>query len=298
MAEVAPGPDAGRPATIARTLHDEAGETELRTQGWTVVDLLTAEEVASLRDFYRSEAATEDLNPPGAFDSTYAEFSVIHCRPDFRARAFDTITAVAGPRAASLLVDHRPLVANFVNKLPGTGVVPMHQNWSVVDERSYRSVSVWIALVDCAIENGAVQFLPGSHQNFREPRGMWAYEAFVEVFDEAAAQLVTVPVRAGQAIVLDDAVVHYSPPNDTGDDRLAIQLVMVPSEAEPLFYQQVDSDGSELVADVWTVDPQFFFEFWHGDGDERHGRVIDRIRVDGSRLDAERFHRTFGAQLS
>ena len=59
--------------------------------------------------------------------------------------AFDTITSVAGPRATELLVGHRPLVANFVNKLPGTGVVPMHQNWSVVDDGTHEvlATGVW-----------------------------------------------------------------------------------------------------------------------------------------------------------
>lgn len=284
--------------TIERTLVNDDREAELEEFGWTVVDLLTPEEVATLRDFYVAESQTEDLNPPGAFDPTYAEFSVIHCRPDFRAHAFDRITSVIGPRVEELLADHRPLVANFVNKLPGTGIVPVHQNWAVVDERSFRSVSVWVALVDCDVSNGAVQFLSGSHATFREPRGMWAYEAFVDVFDEIVGQLVPVAVRAGQAIILDDAVVHYSPPNDTGADRLAIQLVMIPRAAEPLFFQQVGTEGSDLVADVWSVDPPFFFDFWHGDGDERHGRVIDRIRVDARRLDSERFRATFSGPNS
>ena len=282
-------------STISRTLLDDTKEKELDELGWTVVDLLGPGEVAELRDFYFGEAAAQDLNPPGAFDSTYAEFSVIHCRPDFRARAFDRITQVIGPRAAEHLVDHRPLVANFVNKLPGTGVVPAHQNWAVVDERSFRSVSVWVALVDCEVDNGAVQFLAGSHSPYREPRGMWAYEAFVDVFEELAADLVPVEVRAGQAIILDDAVVHYSPPNETAADRLAIQLVMVPRSAEPLFFQQVGTEGTDLIADVWNVEPEFFFDFWHGDGDARHGRVVDRIRVDGRRLDPARFRELFGS---
>jgi len=99
-----------------------------------------------------------------------------------------------------------------VNEPPGTGVVPAHQNWSVVDEARFQSVSVWVALDDCSLANGTMLMGDGSHLTLRGPRGMWAYEAFRDVQDELVrSHLTTVEVRAGEAIILDDAVVHYSP---------------------------------------------------------------------------------------
>lgn len=267
-------------------MKDPALEAVVEDQGWVVVPLLSADEVAELTAFYHRHASTGELNPPGAFNPTYAEFTVIHSSPDFRAEAYDTIVEVVGRRAAPLLDGYRPIVANFVNKLPGQGVVPMHQNWSVVDETRFRSLSVWVALVDCDGRNGALEMLAGSHRVFDQPRGMWAYEAFSEVAEDLRLSMVQVDVRAGDAVILDDALVHYSPPNSTPDDRLAIQLIMVPEQAPARFYQRVDSNDDEMVVDVWEVDHRFFFDFWHGAGDTRFGQVIERVTLPSSKVDA------------
>lgn len=275
--------------TLPPTLLDDALEAEFCERGWVVVPLLSEQETTHLRDFYRTRTADGSQNAEGAYNPTYAEFSVIHSTPEFRADAFREIVDVVGVRAQEWLRSFRPLVANFVNKLPGQGVVPMHQNWSVVDEQQFRSVSVWVALVDCTVENGTLELLAGSHHDFRDPRGMWAYEAFADVADDVHALLDRVEVPAGQAIILDDAVVHYSPPNESTRDRLAIQLIMVPESATPRFFQRVDGDDDQMVVDVWEVEERFFWDFWHGDGDARYGTVVDRIRIPSARVGAQEF---------
>ena len=251
-------------------------------RGHVVVDLLDADEVARLVDAYATAADGPDgVNAPGAYDDTYAEFTVIHSRPAFRREAYAAIEQTVGPRARDLLVDYRPLVGQFVNKPPGTGVVPAHQNWSVVDEARYQSVSVWVALVDCTVDNGTLLLADGSHRGLRGRRGMWAYEAFGAIEAELVEALLSpVEVRAGQAIVLDDATVHYSSPNRGTQRRLAIQYVMVPIEADALFFQEVGTADGRLEVDVWRVEPEFFFDFWHGDGDPAHGEVVERIEIE------------------
>jgi hypothetical protein len=267
-------------------LRDPALQEEFDRRGYVVVPLASADDVRALYDGYLAGVRRADgINPPGAYNDEYAEFSVIHSRPEFRREAYDLITSVLCPLTDEHLVGYRPLVANYVNKPPGTGVVPAHQNWSVVDESQYQSVSVWVALDDCVVANGTMLMGDGTHRTLRGPRGMWAYAGFLGV-EEAVLheRLRPIEVPAGHAIVLDDAVVHYSPPNRTGDPRLAIQLVMLPAEADARFHQQVSGDEHVMEVDVWRVEPEFFFDFWHGDGDADHGEVVDRVQVAVPRL--------------
>lgn len=274
-----------------RVLRDEALQAEFDERGYVVVPLLDHGQVEQLRRSYLAAVdRPEGLNPEGAYDDTYAEFSVIHSRPSFRSEAFDIITEVLTEPANGYLSEFRPLVANFVNKPPGTGVVPAHQNWSVVDESRFQSVSVWVALVDCVVANGAMLMCDGSHKMLRGRRGMWAYYQFSNIESELIEQHLTpVAVSAGDAVILDDAVVHYSPPNTTDQARLAIQFVMVPDEAEAIFHQQVGADGDLLDVDVWSVDEAFFFNFWHGEGDPAFGKVVERRSVPAPLLTREQF---------
>lgn len=279
-------------------MRDLGLQRQIEDRGYVVLPFLEPVEVAALVDGY--DQLTTDLggaNAPGDYNDTYAEFSIIHSRPEFRRRAFDLISSVLVPVADRHLVDHRPLIANFVNKPAGTGVVPAHQNFSVVDETRYRSVSVWVALVDCVLDNGAMSLLDGSHRALRGHRGMWAYQAFNNIEQEIIDEFLTpVEVSAGQAVILDDAVLHYSPPNQTGQRRLAIQFVMVPREAPSLWFQQVGTGDDGLEVAVWEVEERFFFEFWHGDGDTRYARQRDLITVAAPGLDLGALRELLGAQ--
>lgn len=268
-------------------LRDAALQADFEELGYVVLPFLEAEEVATLVDGYdRLAAELDGSSSPDDYNDTYAEFSIIHSRPEFRRRAYDLITSVLEPVAERHLIEMRPLIANFVNKPPGTGVVPTHQNFSVVDEAEHRSVSVWVALVDCVLENGAMSMLDGSHRMLRGRRGMWAYQAFSQIDQgELDPKLTPVEVRAGDAVILDDALVHYSPPNQTALRRLAIQFVMVPQEARPMWFQQVGATDDRLDIQVWEIDERYFFEFWHGDGDERYGTHADRITLPEVGLD-------------
>jgi hypothetical protein len=272
-------------------------QAEFDRRGYVVMPFLSLGQVEQLVSGYDSIAESlGGASRPEDYNDTYAEFSIIHSRPEFRRQAFDLITSVLGPEAQKVLVDYRPLIANFVNKLPGTGLVPTHQNLSVVDESRYASVSVWVALVDCVLDNGAMSMLDGSHRSLRSRRGMWAYQAFGGIEQATIDELLTpVEVPAGHAVILDDALVHYSPPNQTDHRRLALQFVMVPEEATSIWHQQVGTDEDGLDVQVWEIDERFFFEFWHGDGDDRYGQKVDRITIPAVELRIEDLQTLLGS---
>jgi ectoine hydroxylase-related dioxygenase (phytanoyl-CoA dioxygenase family) len=89
------------------------------------------------------------------------------------------------------------------------------------DERKYSTVSIWCPLVDSFEENGTLQVVPGSHKRFGEVRGpMIPWELENIKHEIIKDYLVPLNIKAGNAIVLDDSIVHYSAINKTNDLRL------------------------------------------------------------------------------
>jgi hypothetical protein len=72
--------------------------------------------------------------------------------------------------------------------------------------------------------------------------------------------LVPCNVKAGNAIVLDDSIVHYSAINKTGDLRLAIQLILIPAEFSSIHYHVNPAADKNNVA-VLDVDTEFYMQF-------------------------------------
>jgi hypothetical protein len=68
---------------------------------------------------------------------------------------------------------------------------------------------------------------------------------------------------------------------------------MLPGEAPSRFCERVDQVGDIMEVDVWEVEPRFFWDFWHGAGDQRYGRRVERIQLSLPQFDRDRFLRTF-----
>jgi len=151
--------------------------------------------------------------------------------------------------------------ANYIRKQPQTGEVPLHQNWAFADERKCCTVSIWCPLVDSTVENGTLQVVPGSHKRFGEIRGPmvpWELENIKQEIIEK--YLVPLETKAGDCVILDDSIVHYSALNHTGGLRLAIQLICIPAEFDSWHYFMNPSESTTKV-DVLKADVDFYMQF-------------------------------------
>jgi len=72
--------------------------------------------------------------------------------------------------------------------------------------------------------------------------------------------LVPCNIKAGNAIILDDSIIHYSAINATNNLRLAIQLILVPAEVSSIHYHSNPAVDKETV-NVLEVDTDFYMKF-------------------------------------
>jgi len=281
--------------------NDAELEKKFQKDGYVRVPFISKEEVdALLKQFFDTlpdsggQITSAETGVENSNLITY-DFTFIDKNPEYKRKVFNAITQYFRPHMEKLLADYKPIIANYIRKQSDTGEVPLHQNWAFADERKCSTVSIWCPLVDSTTENGTLQIVPGSHKRFGEFRGpMVPWELDGIKHDIIDQYLVPMETKAGDCVVLDDSVVHYSAINKTNDLRLAIQLICIPAEMPSIHYHM----NGEVV-DVLEADVEFYMQFnpWKKpDGLQKVKTVpfepknID-VKEFQRRLDAPRFDR-------
>ncbi|MEQ3656631.1 MAG: phytanoyl-CoA dioxygenase family protein [Dokdonia sp.] len=252
---------------MRRIFNNSVLEADFREKGYVIVPFIEEEAIASLtEDYFRTlDESGGRLGPADEKFSSNQEitydFTFIDKNIAYKEKVFDLITAVFKSHTTTLLDNYKPIIANFIRKKTDGGEVPMHQNWAFVDEEKYTSVSIWCPLVDSNRENGTLEVVPGSHKRYGKTRGPMIKSELLEIEDDIIRDfMVPLEVKAGQAVILDDSIVHYSSPNHTSDLRLAIQLIMIPEEVPSIHYH-MDLSKDRKKVEVLLVDKDFYMAF-------------------------------------
>lgn len=253
-------PSDGQPRTI---FGEERLNAELARDGVVVFSWLEPADIERLGEIVRSLAEPVDFSD--AHIPTRFRLSAFTNDSAYKTRLYDEVYGFLADRLATLLPGYVPLVVNVFEKQPGAGEdsVPIHQNPSFVGEPDNKSVSIWIPLQAVNKDNGTVGVLRGSHNRFNPMRAGNMPHEFV--FGSVAQELETslfepLDMQPGEVAVLDDSIVHWSYPNSSSSVRTAVQLIMVPTETDHIYYYYNDN-GAEPVMDLYEVDKNFFFNF-------------------------------------
>lgn len=120
--------------------------------------------------------------------------------------------------------------STFFEKEPNDNfVVAPHQDTTYYDLEPCETLTLWLAISDASVEAGCMSFMPGSHQ-----KGIFRYTEqqrsdsllgrgqYSSGFDATCA--VSVPLRAGQASLHHENVLHASGPNTSTDRRIGLSI--------------------------------------------------------------------------
>jgi ectoine hydroxylase-related dioxygenase (phytanoyl-CoA dioxygenase family) len=170
------------------------------------------------------------------------------------------IRRLIAPRVDALFTGYRIAFCTFAVKDPRSEVseVPLHQDWSFVDEQRFTSIGLWCPLIDVNVENGCLQMVKGSHAFGHPPRAACTPFAYPELVPYLrATSLMPIPMKAGQAMLFDQRLFHASPPNRSLVERVAATAVLVPNESTLRYYHVVDRHKPTCI-EVFEVDDQFY----------------------------------------
>lgn len=156
--------------------------------------------------------------------------------------------------------DYHVWNANFYVKPPGAGKFEIHQNWTHVKEEKYTSFTMWCPLVDTTIENGTIAVVPGSHKILPDIATMDVPYYFEDFEDKLVGKyLKPIDCEAGEAVIFEDGVIHFSDINKSDKPRYALQILIGPKYSEPVYYYY-NSSEPEKGFEVFEINEEFFMK--------------------------------------
>jgi len=188
------------------------------------LNLYSAGEIAEIRAYFdRLLAATI-----AAGGNSYS-ISTAHLQ---HARVYDILT---DSRIVDLVVDllGPDVVAwgsHFFCKMPGDGrSVAWHQDASYWPLAPSKAVTVWLAIDDADTENGCMKFIAGSHHSGHltwRPSNPDEHNVLNQTVENAEqyGEVVINDLKAGQASVHNDLLLHGSDANDSDRRRCGLTL--------------------------------------------------------------------------
>lgn len=208
---------------IERVFQDPEKHAEFQEKGYVIVDLLDAEALEEVRKVY------EKWHPepqPGFYTTTFNQAA------EHRQSVSDDIRAVVQPRLEKVFENFKIYFCSFITKAPGPkSELILHQDMSLVDESKYNGINVWCPLVDLTETNGAIEILEGSHRLVPTYRGASLPDIYDGLEKEVKAIMTPKYLKAGQAVIFDQSILHYSPPNLSDQVRPVINTFVAHKDA-------------------------------------------------------------------
>ena len=217
---------------VPDTFNDPRLQRDLEQFGFVVVPFMTEKQLRQVRLLQDRLGAAPD-DPRVAINWSFHSASASH-----KSEVRDTFLPLLRAELDGLLKDHEVFLTTFITKWPGpdSGFAP-HQDPTLVDERRFRGITVWIPLGPTGVfggrDNGMLHFVPGSH----------LFSSALRVSDVDRSPLkphqerivsdhgVGVGTAPGEAIVFDNRTIHFSMPNLTDEPRVVLSFGVRPREA-------------------------------------------------------------------
>ena len=217
--------------------------------GYVVVDLLDAARIESLLEFYQETVG--DMQQEDLFESSR------HCSLEMNFRIMHRIREVFEEPASEIFADSVLFGGTFMVKVQQQStVLPLHQDWSVVDEDRHQSAFIWCGLHDVSPEGGGLFVLPGSHRYFHNIRSGNMPSVRIPLHDPLADLVVDLPLRAGQAVTYSDRLFHGSRANRTGAPRIVCTGRVNEAGSTLLYYHQTEEGRVAVI----EASPEFYLK--------------------------------------
>lgn len=198
-------------------------QDDFERDGFVVVDFYDDAQVEEVKELYH---ALHPRSEGGFFPSTYSRSR------SYRENTDSELKRIGQKRFGELLVDYQVINGSFIVKFPGEdSYLHVHQDMTLVDETEFTGINIWSPMVDLTDKNGVLYLLPGSHRFYPTYRGHTLRGFYDGIQEEIKDYMVPYYLKAGQAIIFDQSIIHFSPPNTGNDIRIVTNVFFTHKDA-------------------------------------------------------------------
>jgi ectoine hydroxylase-related dioxygenase (phytanoyl-CoA dioxygenase family) len=254
---------------IKKVFKDELMQETFEREGIIVVDFYNAEQIEEVKNLY------DILHPK---DEKGFFSSVLSKDKKYRKTVDLELKRIGHDRCEKLLTDYQLVNgALFVKSSGEESYIHAHQDMTLVDESEFTAISIWTTTVDLTDENGVMYFLPGSHRFFPTYRAPTIPMFYDPIKEEIKDYMIPYYLKAGQAIIFDQSIIHFSIPNKSKEVRIVSNIYFTQKNAKFLIcYHDKNNAEFEGKVEVFEQDDSFMTDY------EQFGHVFDRPKMGKS----------------
>jgi len=244
---------------MRKIFRDETHQEEFKKKGYVKVNFLNNEMIADILKKVQDMRPNDQFDPDGkGIGRTTYHCTFLDDSAQYKKKVSQLIDSMFIEIMDRYLVDFKILTSNFYVKPPGKGTINIHQNWPAIEDINETTLTLWTPLVDVDHHNGALQLVAGSHKIVPDIAAA-TVPMFFQNFEDALLNkyLKTIPMKAGEGLIFDDSLIHYSGPNYSEMTRYAIQIETMPKECTPVVYYCDQAAGGHQF-EIFEVDSDFF----------------------------------------
>ena len=275
-------------AVIKPIFKDQNLQLKFDTEGFVRIQLLNNNDIELLTTlFYQFHNTLKD--------NSFGASSFINDL-DLKLKIRDALYPIFLPYFEEIFNDYTYFGSSFLYKTPGKNSdLSPHQDWTIVDEKKYVAVNIWTPLIDTNEHNGTLYVVPKSQAqkvfSLRAPTIPFYFQNYMNSVIKAAIPTNAV---AGEAIILNQSLIHYSTPNNSDKIRLAITSGIKSKNAQMLFHYK--NEKNEIEQYKMPEDFLLAFENFQKDIYEKpkNGKYLQSIDLPKESLSKSEFMKQFG----
>ena len=220
---------------MRQILRDKAKNALLSRRGYVRQRLLEEAQIQELlnniRTFYPEDKLTKpiDNSADSIILNSYTDDNMA-----YRKSGAKYLKELLLPHIAQLFDGYRIVSCGLFIKVPGAGWLDLHYHPTVVDNPKHWVIDIWCPLVDTDLNNGTLCVVPESHKIFPQTIG---HPSSGPLYCKDYKNIVrenyslALPSRAGDALIFENSLLHWSPVNNSESARYALHCSCVPIEA-------------------------------------------------------------------